>query len=167
LKYDKFRDPHRPPRVALGFENLFPITVAGKAQRSGPGMNNQKTQIPQPTRTELSILSILWDKGPCTVRDVHEALNKIDPSGYTTALKMLQVMHQKGQVERDDSARAHVYSAAVSQDQTQKLFLADIAERLFGGSTSRLVLQALGNAPNANQEDLESIRELLSRVDGE
>ncbi len=130
-------------------------------------MNNERFQVPQPTRTELSILSILWDKGPSTVRDVHEALNQIEPSGYTTALKMLQVMHQKGQVERDDSERAHVYSAAVTQDQTQKLFLADLAERLFGGSTSRLVLQALGSAPNANQKDMDSIRELLSRIDGE
>jgi predicted transcriptional regulator len=130
-------------------------------------MNNEKPQMPQPTRTELSILSILWDKGPSTVRDVHEALNAIEPSGYTTALKMLQVMHQKGQVKRDDSARAHVYAAAVSKDQTQKQFLTDLAERLFGGSTSRLVLQALGNAPNANQKDMERIRELLSRIDGE
>lgn len=130
-------------------------------------MQNEKKQMPQPTRTELSILSILWDKGPSTVRDVHEALNKIEPSGYTTALKMLQVMHQKGQVQRDDSARAHVYAAAVSKDQTQNQFLADLAERLFGGSTSRLVLQALGNAPNANSKDMDHIRELLSRLDGE
>jgi BlaI family transcriptional regulator, penicillinase repressor len=130
-------------------------------------MENEKKQMPQPTRTELSILSILWDKGPSTVRDVHEALNKIEPSGYTTALKMLQVMHQKGQVQRDDSARAHVYAAAVSKDQTQNQFLADLAERLFGGSTSRLVLQALGNAPNANSKDMDHIRELLSRMDGE
>jgi len=130
-------------------------------------MNDEKMQMPQPTRTELSILSILWDRGPSTVRDVHEALNKIEPSGYTTALKMLQVMHQKGQVKRDDAARAHVYAAAVSRDQTQNLFLADLAARLFGGSTSRLVLQALGNAPNATQKDMESIRELLSRIDGE
>jgi len=130
-------------------------------------MNHEKVQVPQPTRTELSILSILWKKGPSTVRDVHEALNEIEPSGYTTALKMLQVMHQKGHVKRDDSERAHVYSAAVTQDQTQKLFLADLAERLFGGSTSRLVIQALGNAPNANEKDMDSIRELLSRIDGE
>jgi BlaI family penicillinase repressor len=120
---------------------------------------------PQPTRTELNILNILWNKGPSTVREVHEALNLVDKSGYTTALKMLQVMHQKGQVIRNDSQRAHVYEAAVSKDQTQNLFLADLADRLFDGSTSRLVLQALGNAPEANSEELDRIRQLLSRLD--
>lgn len=123
--------------------------------------------IPQPTRTELNILNILWEKGASTVREVHEALNQEEVSGYTTALKMLQVMHQKGQVVRDDSERAHVYRAAVSKDQTQKQFLADLADRLFDGSTSRLVLQALGSAPNANREEIEHIRELLTRLDGE
>ena len=128
---------------------------------------NQKDEMSQPTRTELNILNILWNKGPCTVRDVHEALNESEMSGYTTALKMLQVMHQKGQVKRDDSERAHVYSAAVSKDQTQKMFLADLADRLFDGSTSRLVLQALGNSPQASSEEIERIRELLSRIDGD
>ena len=128
---------------------------------------NQKDEVSQPTRTELNILNILWNKGPCTVREVHEALNESEMSGYTTALKMLQVMHQKGQVKRDDSERAHVYVAAVSKDQTQKMFLADLAERLFDGSTSRLVLQALGNTPQASSEEIERIRELLSRIDGD
>ena len=120
---------------------------------------------PQPTRTELNILNILWDKGPSTVREVHEALNQVEKSGYTTALKMLQVMHHKGQVIRNDSQRAHVYEAAVSKDETQKLFLTDLADRLFDGSTSRLVLQALGNAPEADSEELDRIRKLLSRLD--
>ena len=120
---------------------------------------------PQPTKTELSILNVLWDKGPSTVRDVHEALNRIERSGYTTALKMLQVMHQKGQVVRDDSQRAHVYSAAVSKDATQSQFLNDLVDRLFDGSTSQLVLQALGNAPAASESELKQIRELLSRHD--
>jgi len=128
---------------------------------------SQKDEMSQPTRTELNILNILWNKGPCTVREVHDALNESEMSGYTTALKMLQVMHQKGQVRRDDSERAHVYSAAVSKDQTQKMFLADLAERLFDGSTSRLVLQALGNAPKADSEEIERIRELLSRIEGD
>ncbi|HMB59754.1 MAG TPA: BlaI/MecI/CopY family transcriptional regulator [Xanthomonadales bacterium] len=120
--------------------------------------------IPQPTRTELNILNILWNKGRCTVREVHEALNQVEPSGYTTALKMLQVMHQKGQVLRDDSERAHVYYAAVSKDQTQNLFLADLADRLFDGSTSRLVMQALGSSPKADSAEVERIRELLSNL---
>jgi predicted transcriptional regulator len=130
-------------------------------------MGKDSDDIPQPTRTELNILNILWDKGPCTVREVHEALNQEEASGYTTALKMLQVMHQKGQVVRDDSERAHVYRAAVSKDQTQKQFLADLANRLFDGSTSRLVLQALGSTPNASREEIEHIRDLLTRLDGE
>lgn len=123
--------------------------------------------MPQPTRTELNILNILWDRGPSTVRDVHEALNRVEPSGYTTALKMLQVMHQKGQVERDDSERAHVYSAAISKDETQRVFLADLADRLFDGSTSRLVLQALGNSSRADPGEIDRIRELLDRIEGD
>lgn len=130
-------------------------------------MANERGDIPQPTRTELNILNILWDKGRCTVREVHESLNQVEPSGYTTALKMLQVMHQKGQVLRDDSERAHVYYAAVSKDQTQNLFLADLADRLFDGSTSRLVLQALGSSPKADSAEVERIRELLSHLDGD
>jgi len=141
------------------------MTVVIGVLRSESEMVKGTGATPQPTRTELNILNILWDKGPSTVREVHEALNQVETSGYTTALKMLQVMHQKGQVIRNDSQRAHVYEAAVSKDQTQNLFLADLADRLFDGSTSRLVLQALGNAPQADSEELDRIRELLSRVD--
>ena len=81
--------------------------------------------VPQPTRTELNILGILWEKGPSTVRDVHEALNEVERSGYTTALKMLQVMHQKGLVNRNDSQRAHVYAAVESKENTRSEFLSD------------------------------------------
>ncbi len=130
-------------------------------------MISSKADFPQPTRTELNILNILWEKGPCTVRDVHEAMNISESSGYTTALKMLQVMHQKGQVIRDDSQRAHVYAAAQTKQSMQNIFLADLAERLFDGSTSRLVLQALGNSPGASSEDMQEIRNLLSRLDGD
>jgi BlaI family penicillinase repressor len=130
-------------------------------------MVSPKLDYPQPTRTELNILNILWEKGPCTVRDVHEAMNLSESSGYTTALKMLQVMHQKGQVIRDDSQRAHVYAAAQTKQSMQNIFLADLAERLFDGSTSRLVLQALGNSPGASSEDMQEIRNLLSRLEGD
>lgn len=126
-----------------------------------------RKDLPQPTRTELSILNILWDKAPCTVREVHEAMNLSEVSGYTTALKMLQVMHQKGLVIRDDSQRAHVYAASQTKESMQNIFLADLAERLFDGSTSRLVLQALGNAPTASDSDMREIRALLSRLDGD
>lgn len=130
-------------------------------------MISPRENSPQPTRTELSILNILWEKGPSTVRAVHEAMNVSDVSGYTTALKMLQVMHQKGQVIRDDSQRAHVYAAAQSKESMQNIFLTDLAARLFDGSTSRLVLQALGSTPSASGEDMQEIRNLLSRLDGD
>ena len=128
-------------------------------------MKNKNSGGYQPTRTELEILNVLWAKGPSTVRDVHEALNESGPSGYTTALKMLQVMHQKGLVVRDDSQRAHVYSAAVSKELTQTEFLADLVERLFDGSTSNLVMQALGSAPAAGDEELARIRKLIEEAD--
>jgi len=129
--------------------------------------NSPQGDFSQPTRTELNILNILWDKGPSTVREVHEAMNLAETSGYTTALKMLQVMHQKGQVTRDDSQRAHVYSAVSTKESMQAFFLVDLANRLFDGSTSRLVLQALGNSNAASAKDMREIRELLSRLDGD
>ena len=121
--------------------------------------------LPQPTKTELNILRILWSNGRCTVREVHEALNEEEPSGYTTALKMLQVMHQKGLVKRDVSQRAHVYSAAVSKSETQSSYLSDMVNRLFDGSTSQLVLQALGNSPTADKLQLEKIEALLTEFE--
>ena len=95
------------------------------------------------------------------MRCVHDELNKVEPSGYTTALKMLQVMHQKGLVARDASQRAHVYRAVASKAETQHQFLDDLVSRLFDGSTSALVLQALGNSPEAKVEELDKVRELL------
>ena len=130
-------------------------------------MVSNSDNLPQPTKTELNILRILWVNGESTVREVHEALNQEESSGYTTALKMLQVMHQKGLVIRDDSQRAHVYSAAVSKLETQSTFLSDLVNRLFDGSTSQLVLQALGNTPKADKEQLEKIQVLLSEIDGQ
>ena len=128
-------------------------------------MVSERGNLPQPTRTELNILRILWSKGQGTVREVHEALNEVENSGYTTALKMLQVMHQKGLVRRDDSSRAHVYSAVVSKEDTQSNFIADLKNRLFDGSTSQLVLQALGNSGQADREQLEKIRALIEEME--
>ena len=128
-------------------------------------MASNSNNLPRPTRTELNILGILWDRGDCTVREVHEALNEQEHSGYTTALKMLQVMHQKGLVERDDSNRAHVYRAVVSKAETQTSFLSDLTNRLFDGSTAQLVLQALGNSPKADQAQLDKIQALLSEIE--
>ncbi len=128
-------------------------------------MVSVRGNLPQPTKTELNILRILWSAGQSTVREVHEALNEEESSGYTTALKMLQVMHQKGLVKRDDSQRAHVYSATVSKRETQSSFLSDIVTRLFDGSTSQLVLQALGNSPRADPDQLKKIQALLSEIE--
>ncbi|ANB16970.1 BlaI/MecI/CopY family transcriptional regulator [Dokdonella koreensis] len=120
---------------------------------------------PKPTEAELSILGMLWDHGPSTVRDVHEALHGEDGVGYTTALKLLQIMHVKGLVDRDDSQRAHVYRAAVDKQRTQKRFLSDIVQRVFDGSSSQLVLQALGGKPRATREELDEIRALLDQME--
>lgn len=120
--------------------------------------------LPSPTDAELEILQVLWEHGACTVREVHEVLHRRDGTGYTTALKQLQIMHDKGLVQRDETQRAHVYRAAVSKERTQKRFLADMLRRVFDGSSSRLVLQALGDH-KASREELRAIRELLDRLD--
>lgn len=120
----------------------------------------------KPTEAELQILGVLWERGLGTVRDVHEVLYRDDGGGYTTALKLLQVMHAKGLVERDDSQRAHVYRAAVSKERTQKRFLSDIVQRVFDGSASQLVLHALGSQ-RATREELDEIRDLLDRLERE
>lgn len=125
----------------------------------------QGKTLPKPTEAELAILNILWERGASTVRDVHEALYRDDGSGYTTALKMLQVMHAKGLVERDDSQRAHVYNPTISKALTQKRFLADIVQRVFDGSPSQLVLQALGGGQKASRAELEEIRALLDHLE--
>ncbi|MEO8669978.1 MAG: BlaI/MecI/CopY family transcriptional regulator [Tahibacter sp.] len=124
------------------------------------------TDLPKPTEAELAILGVLWDRGYGTVRDVHEALYLDDGGGYTTALKLLQVMHGKGLVERDDSQRAHVFRAAVSKERTQKRFLSDMVQRVFDGSASQLVLHALGTQ-HSTREELKEIRALLNRLDRE
>jgi BlaI family transcriptional regulator, penicillinase repressor len=127
-------------------------------------MTSRERKLPRPTEAELEILQVLWQQGACTVRDVHEVLHRRDGTGYTTALKMLQIMHDKGLVERDERQRAHVYSAAVSKERTQRKFLSDILQRVFDGSPSRLVLQALGDH-KASREELHEIRALLNRLD--
>ncbi len=127
-------------------------------------MTPREQTLPRPTEAELEILQVLWERGACTVRDVHEVLHRRDGTGYTTALKMLQIMHDKGLVERDESQRAHVYRAAVSKQRTQKRFLADLVKRVFDGSPSRLVLQALGEH-KASPGELRQIRALLDDLE--
>ncbi|HEY0180935.1 MAG TPA: BlaI/MecI/CopY family transcriptional regulator [Dokdonella sp.] len=122
--------------------------------------------LPKPTESELAILNVLWELGSGTVRDVYEALYQDDGGGYTTALKLLQIMHAKGLVERDDSQRAHVYRPTLNKERTQKRFLADLVQRVFDGSASQLVLQALGGRPRATRAELEEIRALLDKLEG-
>jgi len=129
--------------------------------------SRSQNESPRPTEAELNILRVLWERGDSTVRDVHDSLHGDDGAGYTTALKLMQIMHAKGLVERDDSQRAHVYRAAVSKQRTQKRFMADMVQRLFNGSPSQLVLHALGDHPRASRDELRQIRELLNRIDAE
>jgi len=125
----------------------------------------KSSELPKPTEAELGILNVLWERGASTVRDIHEILYRDEGAGYTTALKLLQIMHAKGLVERDDSERAHVYRPAVSKEKTQKRFLTDMVQRVFDGSASQLVLHALGSRPRATPEELDEIRALLDRME--
>ncbi len=130
-------------------------------------MTSHNTELPKPTEAELDIMHVLWDRGPSTVREVHEILYGDAGAGYTTALKLLQVMFSKGLVKRDDSERAHVYRAVQTMQRTQGRFLADMVQRVFKGSASQLVLHALGNHPQATTAELKEIRALLNRLDRE
>src|SRR5918999_980604 len=119
-----------------------------------------KPTTPRPTDAELAILRVLWDRGPSTVRQVHEVLGRERPSAYTTALKMLQIMTEKGLVRRDESDRTHVYHARLSEEQTQRQLVRDLLDRAFGGSASKLVMQALATR-RATSEELTEIRRLI------
>jgi len=121
---------------------------------------------PLPTEAELELLGLLWRLGPSTVRDVHAALPPGREVRYTTVLKLLQIMAEKGLVLRDESRRAHVYSAAAQAARTQRRILADLLERAFDGSATRLVQQALSSRP-ASAEEIREIREFLDSLEGE
>jgi predicted transcriptional regulator len=123
-----------------------------------------KSLLPRPTDTELAILRVLWARGASTVRQVHEVLSRERPTAYTTALKMLQIMTEKGLVRRDESDRTHVYEARLSEEQTQRQLVRDLLDRAFGGSASKLVMQALA-ARRASPEELGEIRRLIGRSD--
>src|SRR5438093_8671823 len=109
---------------------------------------------PRPTDTELAILAVLWERGPSTVRQVHEALSESRETGYTTTLKLMQIMAEKGLVTRDESSRTHIYTARWSQHHTQRQLVSDLMDRAFGGSAAALVLQALSAQP-ASVEEIE------------
>ncbi len=117
----------------------------------------------KPTETELSILQILWKRGNGTVRQVHEELSLFKESGYTTTLKLMQIMHEKGILSRDDSSKVHVYTPVISREKTRKQFIGKMAETLFGGSTPALAMEALGQSrPSA--EELDQIQQLIDQL---
>src|SRR4029453_15036351 len=118
------------------------------------------SKTPRPTDAELAILRVLWQLGPSTVRQVHDVLMRERPTAYTTALKLLQIMTEKGLVRRDETDRSHVYHARLTEDQTQRQLVRDLLDRAFGGSSSKLVIQALATK-RASAEELGEIRRLL------
>ncbi len=120
----------------------------------------------KPTDAELALLRVLWDQGPSTVREVLEAQTPAKRPGYTTVLKLLQIMTEKGWVTRDTRSHSHVYRAAASEERTQRGLVRDLVDRAFGGSPQRLVLQALTER-KASAEELEEIRKLLEELEGE
>ena len=115
---------------------------------------------PRPTDAELSILRVLWERGPSTVRQVHDVLSADRDFAYTTTLKLLQLMTEKGVAVREEAGRVHLYRAAVAQEETQRHLIRDLVDRAFGGSPSQLVMQALAAKP-ASAEELREIRRLL------
>jgi predicted transcriptional regulator len=118
----------------------------------------------KPTESELEILRVLWEKGPSTVREVHEILEQSKDAGYTTTLKLMQIMHEKGSLQRDTSSKTHIYAAVVSQENTQRQLLDKMIDTVFNGSASQLVLQALGNH-KSSKEELEKIKQYLNEIE--
>ena len=127
-------------------------------------MHSHMKKLPKPTDAELAILRVLWNRGPSTVRQVHEVLNETKEMGYTTVLKFMQIMAEKGLVSRDETQYAHVYEARAPREQTQRNIVADLLDRVFEGSMSRLVVQALA-AKGATPEELAEIRRILKKYE--
>ena len=117
----------------------------------------------KPTDSELEILQVLWNKEQATVREVHETLSEHKDAGYTTTLKLMQIMFEKGLVKRDDSSKTHIYKANISKESTQKQFIGKMVHSLFGGSSTELVMQALGSAQHS-EEELNEIQKLLDNL---
>jgi len=120
----------------------------------------------RPTDRELAILGVLWQRGPSTVRQVNKELNKHSATGYTTTLKLMQIMTEKRLVVRDESDRTHVYKANIGEDKTQRQLVTDLMERAFGGSARKLIMQALA-AKKISRRELDKINKLLDQFEGE
>ncbi len=125
-----------------------------------------RSAVPRPTDAELAILRVLWERGPCTVRQVHDVLARDRQAAYTTALKLLQIMTEKGLVDRDERDRTHVYRARLGEEQTQRQLVRDLADRAFGGSAMKLVMQALASR-RASPEELREIRKAIDSARSE
>ncbi|WP_448212653.1 BlaI/MecI/CopY family transcriptional regulator [Colwellia sp. MEBiC06753] len=125
-------------------------------------MAKDKSNV-KPTEAELTLLNVLWKIGPATVRQIHETVSETQNTGYTTVLKILQIMHEKSLVIRDESNRAHVYAAANSEIQTQSSLIKDLISKAFGGSTSKLVMRALDDS--TSKQEIEDIRHLLDTLE--
>ena len=122
-----------------------------------------RSKIAGPTERELTILRILWDRGPSTVRQVNEAMSRDRATGYTTTLKLMQIMAEKGLVKRDESQRTHVYEANVGEERMQKQLVGELLERVFSGSAEKLVMRAL-SARKVSEKELAKIRKLLDEI---
>jgi predicted transcriptional regulator len=128
-------------------------------------MELMASKQPKPTAAELEILRVLWDSGPSSVREIQRTLDKVKPTGYTTVLKLIQIMTDKGLVTRDEDQRPQIYRVRYRREQTQRQLLHDLMERAFGGSVKALVLQALATK-KSSPEELEQIERLLDRMEG-
>jgi BlaI family penicillinase repressor len=140
------------------------VKCKNKIKKGGIKMKNDA--VPKPTEAELEILQILWKQGPCTVRFANDTLNEKKTVGYTTTLKIMQLMVEKNLLKRDETARSHLYSAVVKEKETQRLLLDRFLETAFGGSALKLVVQALGNH-KASKEEISQIRKLLDNLEGD
>lgn len=128
-------------------------------------MRNEPEGRPKPTTAELEILGVLWRLGSATVREVYTELARARRVGYTTVLKLMQIMAEKGLVERDESGLAHVYRPAARQEEMQRQLVGDLMDRVFGGSASQLVLRALSSR-HASKQEIEEIRRMLDSIEG-
>jgi predicted transcriptional regulator len=120
--------------------------------------------VPRPTDAELAILRVLWERGPSTVRQVQDVLEAERGTGYTTTLKLMQIMHEKGLLKRDDSERSHVYQAAISQHKTQRRMVGELLNQVFDGSARQLVLHAL-SVKKSSRAELDEIRRLIDELE--
>jgi BlaI family transcriptional regulator, penicillinase repressor len=125
-------------------------------------MKRRLDLLPRPTEAELELLAVLWEKGPATVRDLHDEIHTRRDIGYTSVLKLLQIMTEKGLVDREEAGKAHIYRAAASQQATQNQLLREMSERLFAGSAAQLALHALAMEP-VGDRDLEELRNLIEK----